>query len=182
MELSDQQLVIRIAEGDKPSFGVLYDRYAACVFGLLSRMLGSNADAEELLQETFWQAWQQIRRFDETRGSVRVWLLTIARSKAVDRLRSRRVDLRVRLERTEDHSNSPVSFTGMSESERAARDALQQLPAEQCAAISLAFFGGLTHEEIAKVQEIPLGTAKTRIRLGMRRLRELLGDRQRLSA
>jgi RNA polymerase sigma-70 factor (ECF subfamily) len=141
----------------------------------LIKMLPQRGDAEDVLQETFLQVWRQAGRFDGKRSSPFGWVLMMARSRAMDRLRQRTASP---TSEPPDRSVLPEAEISFERDETAARirRALAQLPAEQRAAIDLAFYGGLTYEEVADRQAIPLGTAKTRIRLGMHRLRDLLGD------
>ena len=171
----DSELALRVAAGDRTAFLALYDRYAGRVYGLCLRMLQEPAAAEEVSQETFLKLWARAGQFDPRYGALVSWLLTIARHSALDRIRreARRPQLRApdsddRLSRIPDPS---------SESEEARwgslRLALQEIPGEQRSAIELAYYHGMSHREIAEFLDIPLGTVKTRIRLGMKRLRRL---------
>jgi RNA polymerase sigma-70 factor, ECF subfamily len=175
MHVSDTELLGGVAAGDRAAFAAFYDRHSAAVFGLLVKMLPQRGDAEDVLQETFLQVWRQAARFDPARASPFGWVVMMARSRAVDRLRQK-----VASPTSEpfDRPVLPEAESAFERDEAAARirRALALLPAEQRAAIDLAFYGGLTYEEVADRQAIPLGTAKTRIRLGMHRLRRLLGD------
>ena len=166
----------RVGVGDPAAFAALYDRHAARLFGLLICLLPQRVDAEDALQETFWQVWRQASRYDPARGSVEVWLAMVARSRGLDHRR------RLRLETPEAALPEPEApadpLRTLEESEKAQEvwQALARLPAEQREALSLAFYGGLTHEQVATRQGVPLGTAKTRIRLAMTRLRNLLRE------
>lgn len=173
----DLLLVGRTAAGDRDAFGRLYDRHAALALGVLTRMLGDRATAEEILQETFLQVWQQARRFDAALGRPRSWILMMARSRALDRLRS--TGARQRREDAVYHDNpgrtaEPVGTSAIESDERSrvVREALAALPAEQRQALELAFFAGLTHSQIAERLRTPLGTVKSRILLGMGKLRQ----------
>jgi RNA polymerase sigma-70 factor (ECF subfamily) len=171
---SDQQLLARVASGDRAAFGEFYDRHSGRIFALLQRLLRVRPEAEDALQETFWQVWRRAGAYDAARGSPGLWLVMIARSRALDRLRGLE-RIPPRLPQTESATDTDASeLAEQSEASRLARSALARLPAEQSRAISLAFYSGLTHEQIAEAQGVPLGTIKTRIRLGMRRLREML--------
>jgi len=175
MHVPDNELLVGVAAGDRTAFAAFYDRHSSAVFGLLVKMLPQRGDAEDVLQETFLQVWRQAGRFDPTRSSPFGWLVMLARSRAMDRLRRKAANP------TSDPPDRPVLPDAESASERnefavRIRRALALLPAEQRAAIDLAFYGGLTYEEVADRQGIPVGTAKTRIRLGMHRLRNLLSD------
>ncbi len=178
--LEDVQLMGRVASGDRGAFSALFERHAPLVLGVLTQMLKRRDEAEEILQEAFLQAWDRAPSYDPNRATPRGWLLLIARSRAIDRIRSR--TSRSRREEavsTEDAWRTEVPPVGTSEleaSERAAtvRSALTGLPADQRRCIELAFFEGLSHSQIAAALDQPLGTVKSRILLGMRKLREQL--------
>lgn len=171
MTLSDYDLLGRTAARDRAAFSALYDRYAPRAFGLILRIIRNRTDAEDVLQETFLQVWNQAARFDPNRSAPDVWLLLIARSRAVDRLRKRRLTTKEELPDPATHTEPD---TGLIRQEDAAKlhTALEQLPHEQRELIRRAFYCGLTHEQIAIELNLPLGTVKTRIRLGMMRLRD----------
>jgi RNA polymerase sigma-70 factor (ECF subfamily) len=172
MTPSDTELMRRAAGGDRDAFAALYDRLAPRVFGLLLRLLRNRGDAEDVLQETFLRVWDRAATFDPRRCPPDGWVLMIARCRAVDRLRRRQP--------TADDPAEPAADQPpgreLERQEDACRvtAALAGLPPEQAEAIRLAFFGGLTHEQVARAQGLPLGTVKTRIRLGMIRLRDRL--------
>lgn len=175
----DLLLVGRMAGGDGEALAGLYDRHASLVLGLLTRMLADRGAAEEILQETFFQVWQQARRFRAEIGRPRAWILMIARSRALDRLRSqgaraRREDAVYRADPTS--AAEPVGTAALESHERrrSVRSALETLPPEQRQALELAFFEGLTHTQIAERLATPLGTVKSRILLGMGKLRQSL--------
>jgi RNA polymerase sigma-70 factor (ECF subfamily) len=175
-------LLPAVAQGNVSAFEELYDRYASTVYGLLLRILGNADDAQEVLQETFVKAWTSAKMFDAVRGSEVAWLISIARSRGIDRLRSRRT----RVER-EDEAGRELSIfssfveksTGaddaiQSEERQAVRGALAELPEPQRIALELAYFEGLSQSEIATRLSQPLGTIKTRMQLGMKKMRERL--------
>lgn len=172
----DTDLIERMArDRDSVAFAVLYDRLAPRVFGLIGRILRNHTDAEDVLQETFLQVWNQAERFDRARSVPLGWVLMIARSRATDRLR--------RLPAPQsDTPLEPLADTdpvlGAVASEMAGRMtvALAGLPLEQAELLRLAFYEGWTHERIAARLGLPLGTVKTRIRLGMARLRNRFPD------
>jgi RNA polymerase sigma-70 factor, ECF subfamily len=173
MTPSDHDLIGRTAARDRAAFAALYDRYAPRAFGLILRIMRNRTDAEDVLQETFLQVWNQAARFDPNRSAPDVWLLLIARSRAVDRLRKRRVATKEELPDPATRDEPDDGLIRREDAEQL-RSALEQLPPEQRDLIRRAFFGGLTHEQIATELNIPLGTVKTRIRLGMTRLRDRL--------
>jgi RNA polymerase sigma-70 factor (ECF subfamily) len=184
---SDLALVERMQRGDEQALSAFYARWFPVVSALISRILKSADDVEDVIEETFWQAWRQANRFSADRGSVQTWVLTIARSRALDRLRATR---RLR-EDTIDEAGSPeagASSVGatlpsssdpLSDAEHAERKrlviaALAELPVEQREALELGYFGGLSQSEIAERTGQPLGTVKTRMRLAMLKLRDRL--------
>jgi RNA polymerase sigma-70 factor (ECF subfamily) len=182
--LDDAGLVERVAGGDEDALGQLYDRFGHAVYSLCRRIVRDGATAEELTQEAFVRLWRSAASFQPARGRVSTWLLSIAHNLALNELRRRQSQPIVapdtdwdatsaRLADTSAESN-PVLAAGMRERAEAVHHALAQLPAPQRHAIELAFFGGLSQAEVAAAQGEPLGTVKSRIRVGMQRLRELL--------
>ena len=173
MLISDTDLLKAITAGDREAFAAFYDRHSATAFGLLKKMLREPSDAEDVLQETFLQVWRQAGRYDSERSSPLGWLVMMARSRAMDRLRRHSITT------TSELPEQPVlpdaeAAAAFQECQFAVAGALAQLPAEQQIAIQIAFFGGLSYEQAADHLGIPVGTAKTRIRLGMMKLRKLL--------
>lgn len=187
---SDAALVARMATGDEQALGALYDRYATTVHTIAYYLLGQADEAEDAVEETFWQAWREASRYDASRGAVSTWLSTIARSRALDRRRA----VRRRAEDALDAMGATGSVASASsdagdradamapaaspqvnaESAERARDiasALAKLPPEQREVIELAYFGGLSQSEIAARTKLPLGTVKTRARLALEKLR-----------
>jgi len=176
MEASSTELMSRMVAGDHSAFETIYDRYAPRVFGLLMKILGHRGEAEDVLQETFWQLWSRVSDYEAGRASPHVWLVQIARSRAIDRLRRRRNHEALALDSELPSREDACGVVDRLEAAKVARKTLVRLPEEQRTAIGLAFFCGMTHEEIARQQCLPLGTVKTRIRRGMQRLRELLNE------
>jgi RNA polymerase sigma-70 factor (ECF subfamily) len=174
MDKSDSQLMMDIARGNAAAFADFYSRHASRVFGLVQRMVGTQSDADDVLQETFWQVWNRADRFDTRRGTPLVWLLLLARSRARDALRRRRPSADIAVAASLMLDSDPSGPAVRDESARRLREAMKRIPGEQRTAIEMAFFEGMTHEEVAQRLGLALGTVKTRIRLGMRRLRGLL--------
>ena len=166
------------------AFEELYDRHSSIVYALLLRMLGSAEDAQEVLQEIFVQVWNRASSYDSSRGSEIAWLISIARSRAIDRMRSRKI----RTEREQDavreishrtsnvHTDEATDAVLGKEQSRAVRQALDELPENQRVALERAYFEGLSQSEIASRLDQPLGTVKTRMQLGMKKLRERLRE------
>jgi RNA polymerase sigma-70 factor (ECF subfamily) len=176
----DRALLRAVAARDKEALRQLYTRHSAVLFALALKVLSDRAEAEDVLQEAFVQVWKTAGSFDEGRGKPIGWLIMLTRSRAIDRLRSRKTRTRVTESMAKDasragESRTPADEALATEAQRTVRTALKSLPSEQRAAIELAYFGGLTQFEIAQQLSQPLGTVKTRIRNGMMRLREQLG-------
>lgn len=171
-----------MARGDEEALASLYDRYRLILFGLILRILHSRPEAEDVLQDVFIQVWKRASDYDEARGRPFTWLVTLARSRAIDRLRA--LDSRQRtanesaLDVTESVSDAATDAF-KSEQREVVRDALDALPTEQRQTLVLAYFEGLTQSEIAERLGAPLGTVKTRMRSGMIKLRESLGEKMR---
>jgi RNA polymerase sigma-70 factor, ECF subfamily len=176
---ADQAALERIRRGDADALAELYDRHARPVYSLALRILQHQADAEDIVQDVFAQAWRQAARFDAARGNVAAWLLTMARSRAIDRLRARRArpdqDAGAEVPIDVADASMPADLQLLSaEAVARVRAALDALPLLQRFAIELAYYEGLTHTEISERLEQPLGTIKTRIRLALNKLRETL--------
>jgi RNA polymerase sigma-70 factor, ECF subfamily len=176
MERSDEELLSMMAAGDSSAFGDIFDRYSTRVFGLLVKFVGRREDAEDLLQATFYEAWRRAPSFDPSRSRCDFWLLLIARSRALDHLRIRRPAVELAAVPEPATKQDLIARLERVEASDRLHQALERLPEEQRRAIELAFFAGLTHEQIAGKLETPVGTIKTRIRLGMNRLRDCLRD------
>ena len=179
MSVSDEALLAGMAAGDREAAAAFVRRFQARVYGLALAVVGVPAQAEEIAQETFVRAWRHAGGYDPRRGRVATWLLTIARNSAVDVLRLRR-DVPVEPQTLVAVLSAPGEAEADVEADRVTdavrvRDALRELPREQAAAVVMSAFYGLTATEIAVRENIPLGTAKTRIRTGLGRLRDRLG-------
>jgi RNA polymerase sigma-70 factor (ECF subfamily) len=175
--VADYAALARMARGDHSALAELYDRNARLVFSLAQRILQNRADAEDVVQEVFTQVWTQASRFDSSRGAVAAWMLTMTRSRAIDRLRSRSSrpetasETRVVDEVADTAVRQDVQLLSTEQVETL-KDALSELPPPQRTALELAYYEGLTHAEIADRLSEPLGTVKTRIRQAVIKLRE----------
>lgn len=176
----DDRLIARVAEGDRRAFELLYDRYASTVYGLTLKMLGDREVAEDAVQEIFWRVWRRLGSFDRSRAFA-PWLFGIAHNYCIDELRRRKVRPQSVYENDDNTVLSDIpddmdvaESAVLAEQGRLVRSALEQLPEEQRQTLLLAYFGGLTQQEIAVRLGNPLGTVKTRMRLGLQKLRALL--------
>jgi RNA polymerase sigma-70 factor (ECF subfamily) len=176
----DDELVAQAVAGDRQAFEALYDRYSATVFGVALKMLGDRELAEDAVQEIFWRVWRRLGSFDRSRAFA-PWLFGIAHNYGIDELRRRKVrptmvyevdDRPILSEIPDDVDVGDAAV--VAEQRQAVREALNQLPQEQREALVLAYFGGLTQQEIASRLGNPLGTVKTRMRLGLQKLGALL--------
>lgn len=176
-----QDALRRIQDGDAGALGVLYDLYGGIAYGLARRITGDESAAEDVVQEAFIAAWRNARRFDASRATVRTWLLSIVHHKAVDSVRRRAVRSERTLpevaaevlpapERTDEAAERQVDA-------EAVRSALAEIPEDQRQVIELAYYSGLTYVEVAARMSIPVGTVKSRMRLGLEKLRAALAPR-----
>jgi RNA polymerase sigma-70 factor (ECF subfamily) len=168
-----------VADGDQSALTDLYDSTSRLVFGLILRVVGDRATAEEVVLDVYTQVWRQASTYDSKRGAPLAWIMTIARTRAIDRLRSSRHDTQNKepldsIGETRSAGASPEENTVLSERRNLVRSALNLLSAEQREVIELAYYSGLSHSEIALKLNQPLGTVKTRTRLGMMKLRDTL--------
>lgn len=174
----DTLLAERIRSGDREALGELYDRYAPLALAMALRVVADRSAAEDVVHDAFVAIWQKIDRFDRSRGSLRAWLLTVVRNRAIDRVRRARPSVEVgaadeqSLLRTGPNPTWELAVARISAAEL--RVVLATLPAEQREAIELAYFGGRTYREIARLTGVPEGTANGRLRLGLAKLREAL--------
>jgi RNA polymerase sigma-70 factor, ECF subfamily len=177
--LADEELMKLVYRGEAAAFEVIYDRHADAAFSLAYRMCAQRGLAEDVVQEGFLALWRSGAHYDRSRGSVRTWVLSVVHNRAIDALRRRTVRDRGRVseegieERVAAPERTDVEFARRDEA-REVRDALEQLPNEQSRVIELAYFGGLTHVEIASMLDTPVGTVKGRMRLGLAKMRMTL--------
>jgi RNA polymerase sigma-70 factor (ECF subfamily) len=179
--LADEDLMPLVERKDTVAFEIVYDRHGGAAYSLAYRIVGDRATAEDVTQEAFLSLWRSGARYDRARGSVRTWLLGIVRNRAIDIVRrdlahapslsleTQPVEYRVAPERTETEALRH-------EAARQVRGALDGLPPDQLRVIELAYFGGLSHSEIAQIMNMPIGTVKSRMRLGMEKIRGRLAE------
>jgi RNA polymerase sigma-70 factor, ECF subfamily len=180
--LADEELMPLIGAKDPEAFAVFYDRHGGAAYSLAYRIVGERAAAEDVTQEAFISIWRSGARFDRTRGSVRSWMLSIVRNRAIDMLRSKAgkapkltfdddaiLEQRPSEEFTDEEAMRRETATEV-------RGALGQLPGDQSKVIELAYFGGFSQSEIARMLGVPLGTVKGRMRLGLEKIRGELAE------
>jgi RNA polymerase sigma-70 factor (ECF subfamily) len=179
----DRELLARVARGDVAALRAIYDQHASRAITIAYRILRNREEAEDIVQETFLEVWRRAEQFDPGRGGAVAWVVTIARSRAIDRLRARTIAGRTIASASEDADGllptpppSPAVETERRRDERRVAAALGALPAAQRRTIELAYFEGLSQSEIAVKTASPLGTVKMRVKLAMAKLAELLGD------
>jgi len=176
---SKEELLGLVAQGDQRAFSALYDEVSPRVFGLVKRLLVDHAQSEEVTQEVFLEIWQNATRYEPSKGGATTWILTMAHRRAVDRIRSsqasrdRDVKIGIR-DYVGEYDNVSAEVEVTIEHERV-KEAMSQLTELQRQAVSLAYYGGYSHSEVAAMLKVPIGTVKTRLRDGMIRLRDELG-------
>jgi RNA polymerase sigma-70 factor (ECF subfamily) len=180
-DLADEEVMQLVQDGNPRAFELLYDRHGGAAFSLSYRMVGNRVTAEDVTQEAFLSIWRSRLRYDQTRGSVRTWVLGIVHNRAVDALRRNVVHDRRREtmegveERHEARERTDVEVARREEA-RTIRTALDTLPDEQRKTIELAYFGGYSHSQIADLLSEPIGTVKGRMRLGLDKMRRQLAE------
>jgi RNA polymerase sigma-70 factor (ECF subfamily) len=179
LPLTQDQLLSLVAQGDQAAFAKLYDQMAPRVLGLVRRLLRDHAQSEEVTQEIFLEIWQNATRYDSSKGGASTWIMTMSHRRAVDRVRasqsSRDRDTKIGIRDYDaDYDNVSETVQTRIEHERVEK-AMQRLTELQRQAVSLAYYGGYSHSEVANLLSVPIGTVKTRLRDGMIRLRDELG-------
>jgi len=178
--MTDSELISGIIKRERRAFDLFYERYAQIIFNLCVRILRDEAEAQDVLQEIFLQVWRDAGRFDSSRASVKTWLFTIARSRSLDRYRSRKTVTSRLEDQSEDQFQQipgKEDLQGASVMQQYVRSALNRLSREQRIVLELSYYDGLTQEEIAARLKEPLGTIKSRIRAALMKLRSLFsGD------
>ena len=176
----DAALIRRMVEADETALGALYDRWVGSLYSLVLHLLQDRDEAEDVVEETFWQAWRKADSYEPAKGAVSTWLLTIGRRKALDRIRARKRQREEPIGNERSFADYPSSSPGPSDDVEGAelresvRAALSELPPEQREVLELGYFKGMSQTEIADATGQPLGTVKTRMRLAMQKLREPL--------
>jgi RNA polymerase sigma-70 factor (ECF subfamily) len=174
--LADEDLISLVQTKDAGAFAVLYDRHARAAYSLAYRMMGERQAAEDLVQDAFLKLWRAAGSYRVERGSVRTWLLSIVHNRGIDQLRSlssrRRTQEKVEASAPRVQPSEAFAESWRNAQRDQVREALKSLPAEQLKVLELAYFSGYTHVEIAELLELPLGTVKGRMRLGLQKVRD----------
>jgi RNA polymerase sigma-70 factor (ECF subfamily) len=182
---ADGDLLVGVKAGDAAAFALLYDRHSRAAYGLAYRILGEATAAEDVVQEAFLTIWRQAATYGPERGTVRAWLLAIVHHRAIDHVRRRsyREERQQALDAVADPPDSADTWEQACQSVEGqhVREALEHLPPDQRRSITLAYFGGYTHDEIARLLGVPLGTVKGRLRIGLQKMRGYL-DKQGVEA
>jgi RNA polymerase sigma-70 factor (ECF subfamily) len=173
--LADKDLISEVGQGDAQAFATLYERHLRAAYSLAYRMMGEKQAAEDLLQEAFLKLWCGAASYRAERGSVRTWLLSIVRNRDIDQLRSlasgRRTQEKIEAFAPKSQPNDAFAQTWRNLQREQVREVLKTLPSEQSKVLELAYFSGYTHVEIAEFLDLPLGTVKGRMRLGLKKIR-----------
>jgi RNA polymerase sigma-70 factor (ECF subfamily) len=174
--LADEDLMSLMEGGDEEAFAALYDRHSRAAYSLSYRMMGDRQAAEDLTQDAFLKVWRSAGGYRSERGSVRTWILSIAHNRGIDQLRSlasrRRTQDRVEQSAPRSQPSEAFAETWRNRQREQIREALSMLPEEQLKILELAYFSGYTHVEISNLMDLPLGTVKGRMRLGLKKIRE----------
>ncbi|MEQ8834766.1 MAG: sigma-70 family RNA polymerase sigma factor [Miltoncostaeaceae bacterium] len=181
--MADEDLLARVERGDADAFEVIYERHSRVAYSLAYRLLGDRQAAEDLVQDAFLSAWRNATAYSPMRGSVRTWLLSILHNRGIDKLRtSSAMNRRQEALEAMELRRPPAPDAATEGMERAMADTVRRemgtLPPEQVEVLTLAYYGGFTHQEIAEILQVPLGTVKSRMRLGLDRLRRGVGVRE----
>ncbi len=184
--LADEELMQLVHDGDVRAFEVIFDRHSSAAFSLAYRMCGRRATAEDIVQDAFLSLWRSGSGYDPRRGSVRSWVLSVVHNRAVDAMR--RLGAKAGLDVSDEGIAERLHAAETTDAEverrddaRQVRTALDELPPDQRQVIELAYFGGFTHNQIAEMLDLPPGTVKGRMRLGLTKLRFFLGEESRVT-
>jgi RNA polymerase sigma-70 factor (ECF subfamily) len=184
----DVALIRRMVNADETALGALYDRWVHSLYSLVLHLLRDPDEAEDVVEETFWQAWRKASSYEPSKGAVSTWLLTIGRRKALDRIRARKRYKEDPIGRDRAFADLPSPALDPSQDMEGSelrehvRAALKELPSEQREVLEMGYFNGMSQTEIAEATGQPLGTVKTRMRLAMQKLREPLSMHRRTSS
>ena len=174
--LSDKDLISQVGQGDAQAFTTLYERHGRAAYALAYRLMGEKQAAEDLLQEAFLKLWCGAASYRAERGSVRTWLLSIVHNRGIDQLRSlasrRRTQEKIESSAQRSQPSEAFAQSWRNSQREEVREALKTLPSEQSKVLELAYFSGYTHVEIAELLDLPLGTVKGRMRLGLKKIRD----------
>ncbi|MDQ3387419.1 MAG: sigma-70 family RNA polymerase sigma factor [Actinomycetota bacterium] len=180
--MADEDLMSMAEENNSQAFGVLYDRHSRAAFSLAYRMMGDRQSSEDLVQEAFLKVWRSADRYRVEHGSVRTWILSIVHNRGIDQLRAtasrRRTQDRVEATTQKVQHSDAFSEAWRNSRREQVREALQTLPAEQLKILELAYFSGYTHMEISELLDLPLGTVKGRMRLGLKKIKNYFDDQE----
>ncbi len=180
MLLADEELISLVAQGDAEAFATLYDRHSRPAYSLAYRMMGEKQAAEDLTQDAFLKVWRSATSYRAERASVRTWLLSIVHNRGIDQLRSlasrRRTQEKIEASAPKSQPSEAFAQSWHNSQREQVREALSTLPKEQLKTLELAYFSGYTHVEIAELLDVPLGTVKGRMRLGLKKMKEYFGS------
>lgn len=181
MLYADEDLISLVQEGDAEAFAALYDRHSRAAYSLAYRMMGEKQAAEDLAQDAFLKVWRSAAGYRAERGSVRTWVLSIVHNRGIDQLRSlasrRRTQEKVEAEAPRSQPSEAFAESWRNSQREQVRAAMSTLPPEQVKILELAYFSGYTHVEIARLLDLPLGTVKGRMRLGLKKIRDFFDSR-----
>ena len=174
--LADENLISFVGQGDAEAFTTLYDRHSRAAFSLAYRMMGERQASEDLVQDAFLKLWRSATSYRPERGSVRTWLLSIVRNRSIDQLRShasrRRTQDKIEASAPRSQPSEAFAETWRNSQRDQVREALNTLPSEQLKVLELAYFSGYTHAQVSELLDVPLGTTKGRMRLGLKKMRD----------
>ena len=174
--LADEDLISLVGSGDAQAFATLYDRHSRSAYSLAYRMMGEKQAAEDLLQDAFLKLWRSAKSYRADRASVRSWLLSIVHNRGIDQIRSsasrRRTQEKIEASAPKSQPSEAFAESWRNSQREQVREALSTLPEEQVKILELAYFSGYTHVEIAEIVDVPLGTVKGRMRLGLKKIKD----------
>src|SRR5215212_1734452 len=180
--LADKDLISQVGRGDRQAFATLYDRHSRAAYSLAYRMMGERQAAEDLVQDAFLKLWRAAGSYRVERGSVRTWLFSIVHNRAIDQLRSlasrRRTQEKIEASAQRSQPSGAFAQSWRNLQREQVQEALKALPSEQSKVLRLAYFSGYTHVEIAELLDLPLGTVKGRMRLGLKKVRDYFDSQE----